>query len=915
MNLDQILKEPDLKEKFDVCSLNATQLEEIRTSGTFSVPSIKFPGQNHVWELNWLLQKGKDFRTKEFRNGIALGCEKFVIYVPDSIYQSKDLNSPLQFNLVNGITRGFWSLVEFFTHFVGNAEYVYDAPNLEVLRQKMLFRSLISGGHTQDQDTFITGDGIEILYVKKYFSLFFLTFFYRYRHFYVNALKPLHEPFEQMLKTWNLNEKSRRKQIHTEHEAYDGNLEELNQLVIDNEALEFQEQILQLVHEHVENRETAELICTFILSISAIRQQLYNWRKLRREALQKHSLYLKETFPILSKIPEWTNRRLNDFGNKWDKEYPAESAFRRVFQALPQDSQERYLFKKNLELTSAIREKHAQETRTRAKRTYKFEFRRWLKSNWEVNENSSGRFTLEKHVTRHTSTWYSGWRFINMGIRALQFANNGLFGIVSNFIYGPFGLRAWVGLDDFQPDQGINAKTGEITSVGPIFSTFLGRIRNIARHISRSRSDFENAPDTGFFSKKISRPFHWAWNYLVKGALGIPTAFLGHTLLGLGNILVTAVTVATTPVWSSGLSILHYLTCILLYVQKYFFNYSLLMFFFRYDFDAIGHKIWFPLFRLLLWDFLICGVGQTVFSPLSTIAFVVTGVVQFTWFTSGLLCRAVWDGFIFHTFIKHFSRVPDRDSFLARRIRGPGLSVKYHQIIDFHTALLALRLEIEKERVNTFKRQKLEEIGKPIFELEEYYKQFSSVGLLTDHSTEKWKSFRKTREILSQELQKNIFEYYEKLPVSNVYPHVFVRFTRDTLYHIVEVAAHTAEAFFSECPDEWWQTKQLEIGDYHSLGILFLKTAFHSDITTPIEECDKNGFRITINHLHSTDFVRSIYKGTEDLVLDDLESVTIDAKTPFMRYPSPNVITVTPKDVIIDYEDCEKFTYMKKLIV
>ena len=61
--------------------------------------------------------------------------------------------------------------------------------------------------------------------------------------------------------------------------------------------------------------------------------------------------------------------------------------------------------------------------------------------------------------------------------------------------------------------------------------------------------------------------------------------------------------------------------------------------------------------------------------------------------------------------------------------------------------------------------------------------------------------------------------------------------------------------------------------------------------------------------------MRSIYKGTEDLVLDDLESVTIDAKTPFMRYPSPNVITVTPKDVIIDYEDCEKFTYMKKLIV
>ena len=39
--------------------------------------------------------------------------------------------------------------------------------------------------------------------------------------------------------------------------------------------------------------------------------------------------------------------------------------------------------------------------------------------------------------------------------------------------------------------------------------------------------------------------------------------------------------------------------------------------------------------------------------------------------------RGVWDAFMFHAVIKKRARVPASDSFVARRIAGPGLASNY----------------------------------------------------------------------------------------------------------------------------------------------------------------------------------------------------------------------------------------------
>ena len=55
-------------------------------------------------------------------------------------------------------------------------------------------------------------------------------------------------------------------------------------------------------------------------------------------------------------------------------------------------------------------------------------------------------------------------------------------------------------------------------------------------------------------------------------------------------------------------------------------------------------------------------------------------------FSVGLMrrsCRGLWDTFMYQAVIKSRARVPARDSFVARRIAGPGLASNYFLQVSF----------------------------------------------------------------------------------------------------------------------------------------------------------------------------------------------------------------------------------------
>jgi hypothetical protein len=205
------------------------------------------------------------------------------------------------------------------------------------------------------------------------------------------------------------------------------------------------------------------------------------------------------------------------------------------------------------------------------------------------------------------------------------------------------------------------------------------------------------------------------WNYICKGVVGTTFAFLGHPLLTIVQTILSSVLIVASPVWSFLHAIATYLCSV-----------------FIYDVDAPGNVVGLPFFQILVWRCLIKGLGQMIFTPLAAAGNALVGVLAIAGSSLRWTGRTLWDLFIFNTFIRFQGRIPNRDGFLARRIKGPGLGASYYQQISSDFALLKLEYELEQELVKNYEKEQQQIIGMPLKELEKYYLQFKELGLIAD---------------------------------------------------------------------------------------------------------------------------------------------------------------------------------------
>ena len=106
----------------------------------------------------------------------------------------------------------------------------------------------------------------------------------------------------------------------------------------------------------------------------------------------------------------------------------------------------------------------------------------------------------------------------------------------------------------------------------------------------------------------------------------------------------------------------------------------------------------------LAWNILVLGLLQpllcclvaTLLCPL--LAGLITGLALTR---RGL--RLAWDSLMFHAIIKKRARVPAGDSFVAKRIGGPGMASNYFYQIKTEQALVALEARMEIDEIEAFK--------------------------------------------------------------------------------------------------------------------------------------------------------------------------------------------------------------------
>ncbi len=182
--------------------------------------------------------------------------------------------------------------------------------------------------------------------------------------------------------------------------------------------------------------------------------------------------------------------------------------------------------------------------------------------------------------------------------------------------------------------------------------TIASRLGSLWSHISESRKSFESTPDTGLLPKSATRALNRFYNYVVKGLCG--TILIGAAFpVGMVAASTTSLVLAlTAPVWVVGVSLAGHLAAV-----------------FIADIDGPSCT------GAILWNLLINILSRGVLQPIVavTVAFLIAPLLAcftlaFAYLRRGL--RESWDWVMFHVLIKRRARIPERNTFFAKRIAG-----------------------------------------------------------------------------------------------------------------------------------------------------------------------------------------------------------------------------------------------------
>lgn len=446
----------------------------------------------------------------------------------------------------------------------------------------------------------------------------------------------------------------------------------------------------------------------------------------RRLAEEKSRL--EEEFPVLSLSGPWMRSRLRALEEELARERALEAHGAALAMCRERGlAQAAYFVGRDL---GFLREQapalQAELARMRTPtRTFSWRFHIWRPSRWQVRRVGGGctagnsllpspaggcpatmldrpSYVLEKQAVRLTSTRYPFWRWGNYALRTFSHTCNAMFllGVVIPWC-SPLSLRSLVLPRPFASDYEVDQEDGSLrprkSSSTP---TLCSRLRSLWRHISKSRTDFESQPDTGFVGKGLSRNVDRAWNYLLKGVVGtlllallFPACCLVTCALSLSAALVA-------PLWMPLVTLVIHLFALLVY-----------------DFDSPGpdrNKIC-VLGEAVVWEGFVRGLLQPVGALLvaAVLCPVAAAVLLLAAFVRWGAVRC-WDAVVFHAVLKRGARLPPGDGWLSRRVAGPGLSQDHLYEASSEQALAALVAKLELEVLSAHQQRTERHLLEPL---------------------------------------------------------------------------------------------------------------------------------------------------------------------------------------------------------
>ncbi|XP_050419885.1 uncharacterized protein LOC126832893 isoform X2 [Adelges cooleyi] len=899
--------------------LNNKQLESLREQGEFEVASINFAGQSHKWRLTEWLQKGTERNRETLLDDLALAL-RFVLVTAKARLSSHFFS----------VTESFKAI---FNGVIKLIDVVFGVPSLqahnlpEKIREercRYLVAELMCRPELEDALDHI------INFVQKQLRRAATEKFepskeamcpqipipYKFltpkreeidlslfnRDIMKKALPILMAVLERETRGWFLH--FREKLIY-ELKTQKLSDEEIEKSV--NEAV-MKEYLHRVYKSIINNNELQKLggnipklLINQAQSIVLMHRAVENVQ--RKIMKQKNTLSqrMQYTYPVLSRIGPWMR----------DKQRKAEERF--IHECQWSAHEEALMLCKEYNLDQAIYFLQRDLTFMRERepvlvkelravkiptRTFHWLTQIWHPTNWIVTRSFQGQseviptvlsltataittprsnpnqavFLVEKEITRTTTTRWPFWRVINYFYRTWTWTWNAMFffGVVIPWC-SPVSVRSLFCSEAFFPDLELSQINGTLfprkSSLTP---TLLSRLNSLWRHISKSRTHFETKPDTGFIGKGMTRHMNRFWNYIIKGIFGTLAMMIFFPLACLLSSFMSLIVALTGPIWMP-------LVTLLLHV----FNGLI------YDLDSPAEwkNRYFVIAEALVWNIALQGVVQPllacaiafVFCPVTTIVLFIGALLRY-WFRLG------WDSVIFHLVIKKRGRVPACDSFIVKRVAGPGMATNYYFQIRPEQALAALEAKMELDELNVYQHLMEQKIHQP----QKDFARFVEVcfGPFSAHLAKNgaYRLLEKESQDLSMTLQDKLERRLRELQTGlSANLKSKIRLTSMDLKVTIALASKMLEGWYPQhvinklsiSEEEFWESKGLSINDWSSLAIVFFTDIFSLDFFTPLDDADtkfkletdhnvdlsrfSNAIRNTDIHDHNSDMLGPLY--------------------------------------------------------
>lgn len=799
--------------------LSPEQLRQIRERAEFSVDSRYAPGQKHVWSLAHLLQKGTFHINDDYLTGLSRGLRSWM--------NAGDRIAGKHYSVRSGFRHLGESIKKTTDLLVGlsHTDRVHSDSTINKMIEEERIQHMV-------ESNIMTVDEFAVLE-----SVF------RPNGTTMNTLK---RGYERLILQWANERTERRERIANELAVFSIDR------ILETEAELLEQQTLDMIAEKF-SQDVGAILTAHLKVESLIRRKLCDLETARTVARATEEARIKDKYPVRGRVPGWLNARLEKYMKKWNEQNSVDTVLKTVLESIPTDNVYLRVFRADLSyILSPAYTRRLDELRSQTKASTTFDWRYviYRPKNWHIKNKATEEnphYSLKRTDKYTTTTAYPGWRIRNLLMRTSQAINNGAYGLAVWALYGPVGLRSLVGMDVFYPDYCVDTQTGELVkdmkfSVRPWF----GKIRALWKSIGDAIAKFEATPDTTFFGKDFARILNRIYNYGIRGILGTVGIAIGHPLLVLLSTIASAVGIITSPLWAPLYAILVYIFNALIYDHQS---------------QDRGVMEWFPLIQSSA-KFVVKGLGQLVTMPFAAIFECICGGVRIGWETACFSTRHVYDALVYHFIIKHRARIPMQDSFLARRVSGPGIAVEYFYQIQPEIAILFGQKELERILVQFYTESVRQQIDVPLDTLRAYMNTYKQVGFYVDSGAGKFSRFEATNRNLREKLNTAVDNHWKShafQPSTNVSSSK-IRMTRSDLTHTIDQLALLAEEYYNDAflktdPhgvqwNKYWNDHTINPGNWRAIAESCLRRGLGDSIMQTVEELDETGVRLLVKQVN-----------------------------------------------------------------